>query len=226
MVCGAHPTGFVKIEFNVGVQCTPYRDESFFFSNFIMPNYKRPFERGGMFFFTLVTHRRRHLFSTAMARRCLHKAIIEEQKIHPFDLTAIVLLPDHLHCIWQLSENDDEFSKKWGRIKSRFSKMWMALGGKEAQISRSRNQRHERGIWQKRFWEHRIRDEEDLMRHVNYIHFNPVKHGFVRCPHEWSYSSFEKWIKQGYYKRDWLCDCNVRRMDVPELMCKGEMFGE
>ena len=191
-----------------------------------MPNYKRTFERGGMFFFTLVTHRRRHLFSTAIARKCLRQAIVEEQKNHPFDLSAIVLLPDHLHCIWELPGNDSDFSKKWGRIKSRFSKLWIDTGGKEAQISQARRKHRERGIWQKRFWEHRIRDEEDLMRHVNYIHFNPVKHGLVRCPHAWAYSSFERWVKQGYYKHNWLCDCDMQRSVMPEFLYNGEMFGE
>jgi len=191
-----------------------------------MPNYKRTFEQGGMFFFTLVTHRRRHLFSTAMARKCLRQSIVEEQTNHPFDLTAVVILPDHLHCIWELSDNDSDFSKKWGRIKSRFSKLWMDMGGKEAQISQARSKHRERGIWQKRFWEHRIRDEEDLMRHVNYIHFNPVKHGLVRCPHAWAYSSFERWVKQGYYKHNWLCDCDVQRSVIPELLYTGDMFGE
>ena len=191
-----------------------------------MPNYKRTFERGGMFFFTLVTHRRRHLFSTAMARKCLRQSIVEEQTNHSFDLTAVVLLPDHLHCIWELPDNDGDFSKKWGRIKSRFSKLWMDMGGKEAQISQARSKHRERGIWQKRFWEHRIRDEEDLMRHVNYIHFNPVKHGLVRCPHAWAYSSFERWVKQGYYKHNWLCDCDVQRPVISDFLYTGDMFGE
>ncbi len=193
---------------------------------FTMPNYKRIYEPGGMFFFTLVTHRRRHLFSKNMARECLRKAIAEEKAEHQFDLSAIVLLPDHLHCVWELPDNDADFSKRWGRIKSRFSKLWMDLGGKEAQISQARRNHHERGIWQKRFWEHRIRDEEDMMRHVNYIHFNPVKHGLVRCPHAWPYSSFERWVKQGYYKHDWLCDCDDRRPVVSETLQTGDTFGE
>ena len=103
-----------------------------------MPNYEWTFEQGGMFFFTLVTHRRRHLFSTTMARKCLRQAIIEEQTNQPFDLSAIVLLPNHLHYIWELAVDDGDFSKKWSRIKSGFSKLWMDTGGKEAQISQAR----------------------------------------------------------------------------------------
>jgi putative transposase len=117
-----------------------------------MPDYKRTYKGGGMFFFTLVTHRRRHLFSKSTARKCLRQAILEEKEQHPFDLVAIVLLPDHLHCILELPVNDADFSKRWGRIKSSFSKMWMGTGGKEAEISQTRRIHRERGIWQKRFW--------------------------------------------------------------------------
>lgn len=191
-----------------------------------MPNYKRTFEPGGMFFFTLVTHHRRHLFSKPTTRECLRQAIAEEKSEHPFDLVAIVLLPDHLHCVWELPDNDSDFSKRWGHIKSRFSKLWMGIGGKETQISQARRNHRERGIWQKRFWEHRIRDEKDLMRHVNYIHFNPVKHGLVRCPHAWPYSSFDRWAKEGYYRHDWLCDCDARRPVVSETLYTGDTFGE
>jgi putative transposase len=191
-----------------------------------MPNYKRTYKNGGMFFFTLVTHRRRNLFSKTIAREYLRQAIAEEKEKYPFELVAIVLLPDHLHCIWELPGNDADFSKRWGRIKSRFSRMWINVGGKEAEISQARRNHRERGIWQKRFWEHRIRDEEDLKRHVNYIHYNPVKHGLVRCPHIWPYSSFEQWVKEGYYQHDWLCDCNGQRPTVLDKMFNDDTFGE
>ena len=211
------------------MHCTPFSFDGMCFYVYIvriMPNYRRTYEPGGIFFFTLVTHRRRHLFSNSRARECLRRAIAEEQAEYPFDLTAIVLLLDHLHCVWELPENDCDFSKRWGRIKSRFTRTWLPHGGKEIQISQTRSNHRERGIWQKRFWEHRIRNEEDLMRHVNYIHFNPVKHGLVRCPHEWPYSSFARWVKQGFYKRDWLCDCNSRRPVVLEYLRAGDTFGE
>jgi putative transposase len=95
---------------------------------------------------------------------------------------------------------------------------WTAAGAYEAAISQARVKRHERGIWQKRFWEHRIRSQTDLARHVNYIHYNPVKHGLVRCPHAWPHSSFQRWVKQGYYKPDWLCDCSSKPIVPPELV--------
>ena len=191
-----------------------------------MPNYKRTYQAGGMFFFTLVTHRRRHLFSESTAHEYLREAIAQEKAQYPFDLTAIVLLPDHIHCIWELPENDDDFSRRWGRIKSRFTKAWLAQGGREAEISKARNHHRERGVWQKRFWEHRIRGEVDMMHHVNYIHYNPVKHGLVRCPHEWPYSSFARWVKQGFYEHNWLCDCGHRRPTVPEYLRAIDTFGE
>jgi len=102
----------------------------------------------------------------------------------------------------------------------------LAQGGREVGISKARNNHRERGIWQKRFWEHRIRNEEDMMHHVNYIHYNPVKHGLVRCPHEWPYSSFARWIKQGFYKQNWLCDCEGKKPTVPEYLQATDAFGE
>lgn len=155
-----------------------------------MPSYRRLFQPGGTFFFTLVTHHRRPLFRSDEARRCLREAILCEQNKHRFELVATVLLPEHLHCIWKLPDEDSDFSKRWGRIKSKFTKLWLAAGGREVAVSVARAEHHECGVWQKRFWEHGIRDEEDFSHHVNYIHYNPVKHGLVRCPHEWPHSSF------------------------------------
>jgi putative transposase len=183
-----------------------------------MPNYRRTFLAGGTFFFTLVTQRRREIFADALARQCLGKAIRAVQAQRPFEVTAIVLLPNHLHCIWILPDNDDDYSSRWACLKRYFVNSWTAAGGREAIISDARRQRHERGIWQKRFWEHRIRNQADMVRHVNYIHYNPVKHGLVRCPHAWPHSSFPRWVREGYYKPDWLCDCSGPQVVSPELL--------
>jgi putative transposase len=191
-----------------------------------MPDYRRAFEPGGMFFFTVVTHRRRGLFSQRKARDCLRRAIEEVQSEQPFEMTAIVLLPDHLHCIWKLPENDTNFSTRWACIKKAFSKLWLSSGGSEISVSKAREEHREYGIWQRRFWEHRIRNEDDLVRHVNYIHYNPVKHGLVRCPHQWPYSSFHQWIKDGCYKSNWLCDCNGRSPTVPDFANMSNKVGE
>jgi putative transposase len=183
-----------------------------------MPNYRRTFLAGGTFFFTLVTQRRRRLFAEDVARRCLGEAIRTVQAKQPFEMVAVVLLPDHLHCIWTLPDEDDDYSSRWACIKRGFVESWTAIGGDEARISQPRRRRHERGIWQKRFWEHRIRNQNDMAHHVNYIHYNPVKHGLVRCPHAWSYSSFHRWVEQGFYTRDWLCDCTSRPAVPAELL--------
>jgi len=144
----------------------------------------------------------------------------------PFDLVAAVLLPEHGHFIWTLPEEDGDYSKRWGIIKSRFSKSWLAVGGHELGVSDARAKHHERGIWQKRFWEHKIRDETDFMRHVHYIHYNPVKHGLVRCPHQWPHSSFRRWVDEGYYDEDWLCGCGGRIVTLPDDLREGSTFGE
>jgi len=181
-----------------------------------MPNYRRLFQPGGMFFFTAVTERRCPILLEAPARRSLRAAMSEVQVRHPFEITAIVLLPQHLHCIWKLPEGDSDFSIRWARIKMLFSKLWLASGGSEAAVSQSRRRHRERGVWQKRFWEHTIRDENDPIHHVNYIHYNPVKHGLARCPHAWPHSSFYRWVKEGYYHENWLCDCTIATIIPPD----------
>jgi putative transposase len=183
-----------------------------------MPNYRRTFLEGGTFFFTLVTQRRRRIFANDAARRSLGEAFRTIQNQQPFEMVAVVLLPDHLHCIWTLPEDDADYPSRWAAIKRGFAESWTAAGGGEAVISDARHRRHERGVWQKRFWEHRIRNHADMARHVDYIHFNPVKHDLVQCPHAWPYSSFLRWVRDGYYRRDWLCDCGRRRDVPPELL--------
>jgi putative transposase len=173
-----------------------------------MPEYRRKFRPGGMFFFTVVTQLRQPLFGDERARSCLRHAFREVQTRWPFEIMAIVVLPEHLHCLWQLPEGDTDYSARWACIKMRFTRHWLAGGGGETEISASRRRQRERGVWQKRFWEHTIRDEADMIHHANYIHFNPVKHRLVRCPHAWPYSSFHRWVREGYYREDWLCDCH------------------
>ena len=170
-----------------------------------MPNYRRPFYPGGMFFFTVVTERRRALFSQRPARRHLHDAVEKVRAERPFDLVATVLLPEHLHSIWQLPEDDTDFSARWSCIKRYFTQAHLASGASEAPVSASRGRHRERGLWQRRFWDHRIRNEDDMIHHVNYIHYNPVKHGLVRCPHAWPWSSFHRWVGRHVYPPDWAC---------------------
>src|SRR5689334_14343658 len=139
-----------------------------------MPRYIRAKVPGGTFFFTVaILERRRALLTEHIdpLRRCFH----EVRKAHPFQIDAIVVLPDHLHCIWTLPRSDSDFSTRWHAIKAGFARQ---LSGGES-LSERRRRKGERGIWQRRFWEHTIRDERDWSHHVDYIHFNPVKHGHV-----------------------------------------------
>jgi putative transposase len=129
----------------------------------------------------------------------LRDAFRAVKKAHPFDIDAMVVLPDHLHAIWTLPQGDHDFSLRWRQIKAAFS---VALD-KEERISRSRARKQERGIWQRRFWEHAIRDEPDFKRHVDYIHHNPVKHGYVPRVMDWPYSSFHRYVRQGILPSDW-----------------------
>jgi putative transposase len=179
-----------------------------------------------MFFFTVVSQDRRPLFRVERARDCLRQAILTVEKERPFEMVAIVLMPEHLHCMWKLPDDDSDFSRRWGCIKSLFTRLWLSDGGVQMRTSASREKRRESAIWQRRFWDHRIRDEEDMIRHVNYIHYNPVKHGLVQCPHAWRHSSFLRWVGEGYYRKDWLCDCTAPSGAPPDWLRNGDAFGE
>lgn len=168
-----------------------------------MPDYRRWYREGGSYFFTLVTEGRQPLFRDAVARDLLGQSIRTVAAAQPFETIAIVLLPDHLHALWRLPRRDADFSTRWKKIKSCFSARWRRLGGQEASLSESRQRRGARGVWQRRFWEHLIRDEEDLEAHFDYIHFNPVKHGLVSHPRDWMWSTFHKYVQLGHYPAEW-----------------------
>ncbi len=123
----------------------------------VVPDYRRNYIPGGTYFFTCVTHKRRPILTTELGRRCLREAIHEVQKDHPFTLFAIVLVPDHWHCVWTLPEGDARYPLHWMRIKEEFTERWLAGGGTEAKQSASREQHRMRGVWQKRYWEHTVR---------------------------------------------------------------------
>ncbi len=156
-----------------------------------MSNYRRVYEKGARYFFTLVTWRRKPLLLDNVER--LRAAFRYAMDKKPFALDAVVILPDHLHCLWQLPDDDDDFSCRWHLLKRYFSV------GIDAPV----NQRAEKQIWQKRFWEHLIRDDGDWENHLHYIHFNPVKHGYVSSANAWQYSSFQKYAALGWYPCDW-----------------------
>jgi putative transposase len=163
--------------------------------------YIRTIQSGGTFFFTLITNNRIPIFNSSLSVTTLRNAFQYVKSRHPFSIDAFVLLPDHLHCIWTLPGNDSNYSKRWNLIKRTFSRNFLNV--KNENITLSRISKRERGIWQRRFWEHLVRDEDDFVRCVEYIHYNPVKHGLVVAPFEWPYSSFHKFVKRGIYDLNW-----------------------
>jgi putative transposase len=174
---------------------------------------------GGTFFFTLVTYGRARFLCDERARVILRDCLEQCRREHPFAVEAMVLLPDHLHTIWSMPEGDSDFSMRFSVLKRQFTKRWIQSGGWEGSISVSRQRNRRRGVWQRRFWEHVIRDPDDLNRHLNYIHYNPVKHGLASCPHAWPYSSFGRWVMKRAYAEDWCCCCGSRETMPPD--CEG-----
>jgi len=168
-----------------------------------MPRYRRASVPGGTYFFTLVTHGRKRILAADIGRSCLRRAFDETREQLPFEIVALCLLPDHLHCVWRLPSDDTDFSKRWARIKSLFSRYHRRESNIASSACPSRRRRREVQTWQRRFWEHLIRDEEDLRRHVDYIHYNPVKHGLVRNVRDWQWSTFHRYVRDGAYDVDW-----------------------
>jgi putative transposase len=180
-----------------------------------MPNYVRWRSRGATYFFTVVTDQRRPLFADAGARRHLRRSMVEVRARRPFEMSACVLLPDHLHCLWTLPENDDDFPIRWANIKRLFTVRYVKNGGFALPVSANRAKHREVGVWQPRYWEHRIRDEVDLYRHRDYIHLNPVRHGFVAEPRQWPWSSFHRHVRLGLLDPNWPGSSAIDELEVP-----------
>lgn len=169
-----------------------------------MPNYRRAFVPGGCWFFTVnLLERRRTLLVEYIDE--LRVAFEQTRRTYPFDIAAIVVLPDHLHAIWTLPPADADFSTRWRLVKTRFAKALPKLERRSA----VRKQRNERGISQRRYWEHLIRDDADYARHVEYCYFNPVKHGLVRRVRDWPHSSFQRDVRHGLFPLDWAGEFEV-----------------
>jgi putative transposase len=166
-----------------------------------MTNYRRNLVPGGSFFFTVNLLDRRSTLLTDHVQ-LLRDAFRYTQLNHPFTIDAIVVLPDHLHAIWTLPEGVSDFASRWRLIKPAFSRA-LPSGG---HVSRSRATKAERGVWQRRYWGHTLGDEIDLSRHVDYIHFNPIRHGYADEVWQWPYSSFRRMVRLGVYPRDWAGD--------------------
>ncbi|RJQ47520.1 MAG: transposase [Gammaproteobacteria bacterium] len=163
-----------------------------------MTNYRRHFVPGGSYFFTVALADRSATLLTDHID-VLRKAFQRIRRELPFNIEAMVVLPDHLHCVWTLPPETADFSTRWKRIKAEFSH---ALPAGE-QRSASRMKKGERGIWQRRFWEHALQDELDWQRYVDYVHYNPVKHGYMKRVAQWPYSTFRRYVKLGLYPLEW-----------------------
>jgi putative transposase len=175
-----------------------------------MVRYRRNFVPGGTYFFTVTLADRTSsaLIQHADALRMAFRIARHER---PFAIDAIVILPDHLHAVWTLPPDDSDFSGRWRRIKAHFTHRLVAAG-----VPLKCHRNGEYALWQRRFWEHTIRNESDFKRHVDYIHFNPVKHRMVNRVREWPYSSFHVYVRRGLLPADWAGDVGEPMKDFGE----------
>lgn len=168
-----------------------------------MPNYRRNYVEGGTYFFTVVTYKRQRLLTGEaidILRECIRKCMSEK----PFVIEAAVVLPEHLHCMIRLPEQDSDYSSRWKDIKGDFTSKYISkFGEPPAKPTAAMRKKGEKGIWQQKFWEHTIRDQDDYNGHIQYIHYNPVKHGLVAAPKDWPYSSFHRFVKRGVFSESW-----------------------
>ena len=164
-----------------------------------MSNYRRAWRKGGTYFFTVNLLERYQNDLLARHIDVLREVVKDVKHKHPFIIHAWVVLPEHMHCVIELPEGDDDFAMRWRLIKIGFSKAMP----KTERLSAVREKRGERGIWQRRFWEHLIRDERDFSAHIDYAHFNPVKHGHVGRVQDWQYSTFHRYVAQGILPMNW-----------------------
>ena len=163
-----------------------------------MPNYRRARTEGATWFFTVVTAQRRCFLANEHATSVLRQSVAGVLQQMPFHIDAWVVLPDHMHAIWTLPPGDHDFSTRWGLIKAGFSR--------NSGLAHASTLRRDSGLWQPRFWEHRIRDTPDFNAHMDYVHYNPVKHGHVARVNDWPYSSFHRAVGEGLYPVDWGSD--------------------
>jgi len=177
-----------------------------------MPDYRRTWYPGGTYFFTVNTLRRRGCTLVTQHIDSLRASVRDARRAHPFVIHGWVVLPDHLHCVIELSPGDAEFATRWRLIKGGFCRRLPATERRSA----VRVARGERGIWQRRYWEHLIRDERDFAAHMDYLHFNPVKHGHVGRVIDWPYSTFHARVADGTYPADWAGSVSADAVVCPD----------
>lgn len=173
-----------------------------------MSGYRRANVPGGSYFFTVVTERRQRILTEIAVRQALREAIETVRVKRPFRIDGWVLLPDHLHTIWTLPEGDADFATRWRLIKSSVTRCCGATFVQPHYLNARRKAKGCGTLWQHRYWEHLLRDERDFRQHLDYLHFNPVKHGLVEAVGDWPWSSFHRWVRQGAYPPDW---CGARQ---------------
>ncbi|MFP4007932.1 MAG: REP-associated tyrosine transposase [Spirulinaceae cyanobacterium] len=183
-----------------------------------MPEYRRARIPGSVIFITCVTYQRKPIFQTENTVNLLRHAVAQTRKERPFEIIGAVILPEHLHFLWQLPDNDCDYSSRVGRMKVLFTR---ALRGQEStptELPLSRRKHRERDVWQRRFWERSLCDLQEVNHYLDYIHYNPVKHQLVSCPHAWPYSSFSRYVTQGFYTEDWACQCGNCPPVIPDFL--------
>ena len=176
-----------------------------------MPDYRRYRIPGGCYFFTVNLLQRQNNDLLIREIDILRNAVRHVRLLHPFHIDGWVVMPEHMHCIWTLPPGDDDYPLRWRAIKAIFSRN-LPHNERRSQVRLARG---ERGIWQRRFWEHAIRDDRDYAAHLDYLHFNPVKHGHVKRIADWPYSSFTRWVDKGMYPEDW-CGGSDEGVDAGE----------
>lgn len=167
-----------------------------------MRRYTRADAPGATYFFTVTLQDRgaRYLVDhVAELRECIR--VVKQR--HPFEIEAMVVLPEHLHALWRMPAEDADFAMRWRLVKQSFTQRLAERGLLEPTAAETRGRKRERSLWQRRFWEHQIQGDDDFARHVDYIHFNPVKHGWVLRARDWPYSSLHRYVRAGVLPADW-----------------------
>ena len=182
-----------------------------------MSNYRRLYLQGSTIFLTIVTYNRQPIFANPNNISLLRQAIAKVKSEKPFLIEGAVILPNHLHFLWTLPPHDYNYSYRISRLKVLFTREFRGRNYQARNISNSRLKHRESDVWQRRFWEHTIKDENEYENFLNYIHYNPVKHGLVSCPHFWQYSSFHTSVNKGIYQNNWACICNHKKPKIPNF---------
>ena len=173
-----------------------------------MPEYRRAHIPGSSVFLTLITYQRQKIFLPLENIDRLRQACDLMMTEKPFTIDAAVILPEYIHFLWTLPPDDPDYSYRVRRMKVLFTRALRGVNNLPDDVCESRKKHRESDVWQRRFYEHTIRDEVDLRKHLDYLHFNPVKHGLVKCVHDWQYSSFHRGVRRGEYDVKWGCQCN------------------